>query len=49
VIGHTVEILLPPSARHDILHRHDLARRGETVSNFETTMLKADSCSIGVR
>jgi PAS domain S-box-containing protein len=46
VIGHTVEILLPPSDRHDILQRHDSARRGETVSNFETTMLRADSSPV---
>jgi two-component system, cell cycle sensor histidine kinase and response regulator CckA len=48
VIGRTVEILLPPSARHNILQRCDLARRGETVSNFETTMLRADGSPVGV-
>jgi hypothetical protein len=34
VIGHTVEILLPPAARHDILQRHELARRGEVRLEF---------------
>jgi PAS domain S-box-containing protein len=48
VIGHTVEILLPPTARQDILQRHEMARRGETVSNFETTILKADSSPVKV-
>jgi PAS domain S-box-containing protein len=48
VIGRTVEILLPPSTRQEILQRHDLARQGEKVSNFATTMLKADSSPVGV-
>jgi hypothetical protein len=35
-------------ACQEILQRHELARRGETVTNFETAILKADSSLVGM-
>ncbi len=48
VLGRTVEILLPPTVRSEVLKLHEMARAGQQISVFETVGLKADGSTISI-
>jgi PAS domain S-box-containing protein len=42
IVGHTMEILVPPTVRNEMLKLHEAARGGEQIQPFETMAMKAD-------